>query len=78
MIKDRDLTDFYSGLVNRVQKFSLKMDKWNQISLHEDWNICPYEGNKYHFVEKAGESIESYIRHSITKNVPCRGECGEQ
>ncbi|KAJ8942806.1 hypothetical protein NQ314_009943 [Rhamnusium bicolor] len=66
VIKDKRLSDFYSGLVNKVQRFSLRMDKHNKVGLCEDWQCLPYEGSKREFVEKAGDLIEQYLLE--TKN----------
>lgn len=72
IIKDKNLTDFYCGLVERVQGFSLKMDKNNNVSMKEGWDHLPYEGDKQTFIEKAGESIKNYVldmkdEHNIQK-----------
>ncbi|ENN73939.1 CDP-diacylglycerol--glycerol-3-phosphate 3-phosphatidyltransferase, mitochondrial isoform X2 [Dendroctonus ponderosae] len=61
LIEDKKLTDFYSGLVHKVQSFSLRMDKNNNLSLSTDWNCAPYEGNKQDFIEKAADRVESYL-----------------
>lgn len=61
VIKDRDLSNFYCGLVNRVQEFSLKMDKFDNVKLDEGWQLSPYKGNKWSFTEKARELIINYV-----------------
>ncbi|KAJ8957415.1 hypothetical protein NQ318_004895 [Aromia moschata] len=61
VIKDKRLTDFYSNLVKKVQKFSLKMDKHNNVTLCKDWQYSPFEGSKNQFVENAGDLIEQYL-----------------
>ncbi|XP_044253422.1 CDP-diacylglycerol--glycerol-3-phosphate 3-phosphatidyltransferase, mitochondrial isoform X2 [Tribolium madens] len=66
VIKDKRLCDFYCGLVKKVQKFSLTLDKNNNVGLDEEWTHLPYEGRKNDFIEKAGDIIESYITE--TKN----------
>lgn len=60
-IKDRDLADFYDGLISKVQEFSLKLDKRNQLIVNHGWNQLPYQGSKYDFVYKACDSITNYI-----------------
>ncbi|KAK4874833.1 hypothetical protein RN001_014193 [Aquatica leii] len=67
VIKDKSLCDFYDGLVNRVQQFSLQMDKEDNLSLNPQWSQMPYEGKFNNFVNKAGDLIESYL-------VRCREE----
>ncbi|KAJ8923167.1 hypothetical protein NQ315_001721 [Exocentrus adspersus] len=64
VIKDKRLSDFYSGLVNRVQKFSLQMDKNNNVNMVEEWQCLPYEGSKDKFVEKARDLVEDYLVES--------------
>ncbi|CAH0564864.1 unnamed protein product [Brassicogethes aeneus] len=61
MIQDKGLSDFYCGLVNRVQKFSLQMDKNDKLTLSNDWQYSPYEGSKYKFIKKSGDLIEQYL-----------------
>ncbi|CAH1971801.1 unnamed protein product [Acanthoscelides obtectus] len=68
VIKDKRLSDFYCGLVNRVQKFSLKMNKDNHLSLDSDWKILPYQGNKFEFIEKSADIIEQYMVENIQEN----------
>lgn len=61
LIRDKNLCDFYSGLIQKVQNFSLRMDKHNGISCSNDWNCLPYEGNKEEFIERAGDMVEQYL-----------------
>jgi len=61
VIKDKKLSDFYSGLIEKVQNFSLKIDKENQIGLANNWNSLPYEGSQAEFVERAGDMVEEYL-----------------
>lgn len=68
VVKDKKLCDFYQGLVTKVQKFSLKMDKNNEVALHENWRHSPYEGNKREFVQVAGDIIEQYLEDAKEEN----------
>lgn len=61
MITDKNLCDFYCGLVRKVQNFSLKLDKSDNVALDDGWTQLPYEGNKNKFIGKAGELIENYV-----------------
>lgn len=61
VINDKNICDFYCGLINRVQAFSLKMDKHNNIALNSNWDQLPYEGFKEDFIQKAGDLIEDYL-----------------
>ncbi|KAK9883250.1 hypothetical protein WA026_001439 [Henosepilachna vigintioctopunctata] len=46
LIKDKKLCDFYSGLVSKIQMFSLVIDKKNNVNLNKNWDIWPYKGKK--------------------------------
>lgn len=59
IIKDKKLTDFYCGLVRKVESFSLRMDKHNKINLSNNWQYSPYDGNKRKFIEKAGDLMNN-------------------
>lgn len=63
-IKDKNLADFYDGLISRVQEFSLKLDKSNNLDVKHGWNQLPYKGSKYDFIYKACDSITNYILDS--------------
>ncbi|XP_056639621.1 CDP-diacylglycerol--glycerol-3-phosphate 3-phosphatidyltransferase, mitochondrial [Diorhabda sublineata] len=71
VIKDKNLTDFYSGLINEVQDFSLHLDKHDNIGLSKNWKQLPYESNKKYFVEKAADKIKYYIQNAMDKNCNC-------
>lgn len=78
LIEDKKLTDFYSGLVHKVQSFSLRMDKNNNLSLSPDWTCAPYEGNKQDFIEKAGDKVESYLdEYKQEQNMHSIQNCGK-
>ncbi|CAH1135983.1 unnamed protein product [Ceutorhynchus assimilis] len=68
LIKDKKLTDFYCRLINKVQSFSLKIDKNNKVSYN---NNCPYEGNKKEFVNKARDLIEDYLETTTINQNMC-------
>lgn len=74
VIKDKPLCDFYCGLVEKVQRFSLVMDKENEIGLRMDWNELPFKGSKQKFVQKAGDVIESYLLEALDDNNNCKKE----
>ncbi|KAL1497729.1 hypothetical protein ABEB36_008637 [Hypothenemus hampei] len=61
LIKDKKLTDFYCGLVDKVQSFSFKIDKNNSLSFASTWKCSPYKGSKQEFIEKAKNIIETYL-----------------
>lgn len=61
VIRDRKLTDFYCGLVKKVQNFSLQLDRQDNIRLHHGWNHLPYKGSKFGFVDEARSLIRNFI-----------------
>ncbi|KAG5889305.1 hypothetical protein JTB14_031951 [Gonioctena quinquepunctata] len=73
-IKDKQLCDFYCGLINQVQKFSLQMDKNNNVELHSNWKWSPYDGNQIEFVERAGDMVEQYFIDVMKNQSVCRQE----
>lgn len=76
VIKDEKLSNFYCGLVHRVQKFSLKVDKHNNLSLHKEWNELPYKGNQNNYIWKAHSLVMDYLQEmqEINKPDPGSGE----
>ncbi|KAB0793573.1 hypothetical protein PPYR_13193 [Photinus pyralis] len=74
MIKDRDLTDFYNGLVRQVQRFSLYLDKEDEVHIRCSWSQLPYQGNLNDFVVNAGNLVESYITQCINEQNICKRE----
>lgn len=67
IIKDKNLTDFYSGLIKEVQDFSLHLDKHDNIGLSKNWDLLPYDSNKKSFVEKAANKIKYFIEDAMDK-----------
>lgn len=77
VIKDEKLSSFYCGLIDRVQKFSLKMDKHNNLSLNKEWKTLPYEGNKNEYILKAKSLIMDYLHEMQRINNPPDPGSGE-
>lgn len=61
VIRDKNLTDFYCGLVKKVQSFSLQLDRYDNVKLHHGWNHLPYKGSKLGFVEEARSLIRNFL-----------------
>lgn len=74
VIKDKGLSDFYNGLVDRVQCFSLNMDKHNNVSLNSGWSQLPYEGEKMKFIIQAKNLIENYLLECRDEQNICKRE----
>lgn len=75
MIKDRDLADFYNGLVKQVQRFSLRLDKNNKLQLNRTWSQLPYADSLLDFVTSAGDLIDGYLSQCKNEqnNYKCEG-----
>ncbi|XP_022916685.1 CDP-diacylglycerol--glycerol-3-phosphate 3-phosphatidyltransferase, mitochondrial [Onthophagus taurus] len=61
VIENKNICDFYCGLVKCVQAFSLKLDKLNNIGLNTGWTQLPYEGSKNKFIQQAGALIQKFL-----------------
>lgn len=61
VIKDKKLTDFYCGLVKKVQSFSLQLDKNDNVRLGHGWKHLPYKGSRIGFVEEARNLVRNFI-----------------
>lgn len=57
MIEDKNLADFYGDLIEKVQEFSLNVNHKNEMELHKDWSILPYDGNRTDFEVQARSKI---------------------
>lgn len=65
LIEDKPLTDFHSGLVSVVQRFSLCVNKNSESGLHKNWQLSPYEGTKREFITEAKEHVRNYFVNVI-------------
>lgn len=63
VVHDKQLSDFYSNLISKVQEFSLKVTQNGETSLHPNWEISPYDGVKNDFTERAGKLVREYYRN---------------
>lgn len=61
VIKDKKLTDFYCGLVKKVQSFSLQLDKNDNVKLRHGWKHLPYKGSRIGFIEEARNLVRNFI-----------------
>lgn len=74
VIKDRELSNFYCGLVSLVQSFSLVLDKNDNLTLQEGWTHSPYKGSKNRFMQHAGDLIDNYLLDAKDKQNICKRE----
>lgn len=58
VINDKNLSDFYFKLIEKVQEFSLQVTADTKCRLHPNWTAgLPYEGDRKSFGVRARESI---------------------
>jgi len=60
-IEDKRLANFFSGLITKVQEFSMKVDEQGGVNLHESWKMLPYECNHQDFAAEAKKRIQSFF-----------------
>lgn len=61
MIEDKQLADFYSNFVHKVQEFSFRVKSNADVELHPKWTMLPYDSDKVDFVRTAREKIFNYF-----------------
>lgn len=68
MIRDQRLSDFYSGLMQTVQEFSLRVDNANQeqVLLHPQWTSqqMPYDGDHRSFIRAARTKVLNFCERT--------------
>lgn len=74
VIEDRRLADFYAEFLQKVQEFSLKVDRNGETSLHENWKMLPYKSAQIDFATEARERIRSYFKGVLERQ---RHVCAE-
>lgn len=66
VINDKQLSDFYTELIERVQEFSLLVSADGECCLHPKWHVLPYKRTQHtDFVKSAKESICSFYARTI-------------
>lgn len=66
VINDKNLSDFYFQLIEKVQEFSLLVSPDAKCILHPKWNVLPYDRAQHKdFVALAKESICSFYAKTI-------------
>lgn len=65
MIEDKNLADFYSKFISKVQEFSLKVDSTGREMLHEKWKLSPYDSDLQEFTKAARASVNNFFNETI-------------
>lgn len=66
MIEDKNLADFYSKFISKVQEFSLKVESSGAEVLHDKWRLSPYESNLNEFTKAAKTSISDFLNETMS------------
>ncbi|CRK91812.1 CLUMA_CG005437, isoform A [Clunio marinus] len=66
-IQDKKLTSYFSSLLEKVQEFSLKVERNGSFSLHENWNLLPYKSDQQKFATEAKARISSFFKETFEK-----------
>lgn len=61
-IRDHKLANFFAGLIEKVQEFSMKVDKSGDVKLHENWKLLPYESDRQTFADEAKNRLQGFFR----------------
>jgi CDP-diacylglycerol---glycerol-3-phosphate 3-phosphatidyltransferase len=64
-IEDKKLADFFAGLIEKVQEFSMRVDSSGEVNLHKDWKLLPYEGDRAKFAEEAKKRLRSFFEETF-------------
>jgi CDP-diacylglycerol--glycerol-3-phosphate 3-phosphatidyltransferase len=64
-IKDGKLSDFFSSVIEKVQEFSMKVNRSGEITLHESWKHMPYEGDYRDFANEAKQRLQSFFHNAF-------------
>lgn len=73
MIKDKNLSDFYYQLIEKVQEFSVQVSADDKYYSHSKWNMLPYEEDQKRFVAQANDSICKFFT-STAGEMKCQME----
>lgn len=74
MIEDSKLADFYAEFLNKVQEFSLNVNRNGEACLHDSWNMLPYKSAQADFAGEARERIRNYFKGVLERQ---RSVCEE-
>jgi CDP-diacylglycerol---glycerol-3-phosphate 3-phosphatidyltransferase len=64
-IQDQKLANFFSNLLEKVQEFSMKVDKKGGVHLHESWKLLPYESDHQTFANEAKKRIQTFFTQTF-------------
>jgi CDP-diacylglycerol---glycerol-3-phosphate 3-phosphatidyltransferase len=67
MIEDRNLADFYSEMIGKVQEFSMCVGEDGGVRLHESWNMLPYESAHTDFAQEAKDRIWKHYNRTMER-----------
>jgi CDP-diacylglycerol---glycerol-3-phosphate 3-phosphatidyltransferase len=59
------LSDFFSLVIEKVQEFSMKVNRSGEITLHESWKHVPYEGDYRDFAGEAKKRLQDFFTNAF-------------
>lgn len=66
-INDKNLSNFYYQLIEKIQEFSVQVSADNKYHSHRNWNILPYQDNMNRFITHAKDSICKFLVDTATE-----------
>lgn len=66
-IEDKKLANFFSGLIEKVQEFSMKVDTNGDVNLHESWKMLPYDSDHQKFADEAKKRMQNFFNQTFAE-----------
>lgn len=60
-IQDQKLANFFSNLLERVQEFSMQVDRNGGVNLHDNWKLLPYDSDHQTFAAEAKKRVQNFF-----------------
>lgn len=66
-ISDKNLSNYFAFLIEKVQEFSMKVNADGEIVMHEKWNHLPYEGDYEEFASEAKKRLQHFFHKTFAQ-----------
>lgn len=67
MVEDKNLANFFSEFMGKVQEFSLQVHQNGNINLHDNWKMLPYKSSHNEFANEAKNRIQGFFHSAHEK-----------
>jgi CDP-diacylglycerol--glycerol-3-phosphate 3-phosphatidyltransferase len=67
MVENKNLADFFSEFMGKVQEFSLKVRQNGDVNLHDNWKLLPYQSSHDEFANEAKNRIQGFFHAAHEK-----------